>query len=47
MRRKVMAATEALEGGAERVVVADANANAPVRSAIDGGGTDVLPSALE
>ena len=47
MGRKVMAATEALEGGAERVVVADANANAPVRSAIDGGGTDVLPSALE
>ena len=47
MRRKVMAATEALEGGAERVVVANANADAPIRSAIDGGGTDVLPSALE
>ena len=47
MRRKVMAATEALEGGAERVVVADANADAPIRSAIDGGGTHVLPGALE
>ena len=47
MRRKVMAATEALEGGAERVVVADANAEAPIRSAIDGGGTHVLPGALE
>ncbi|CCQ35450.1 acetylglutamate kinase [Natronomonas moolapensis 8.8.11] len=47
MGRKVMAATEALEGGAERVVVANANADAPIRSAIDGGGTDVLPSALE
>ena len=47
MGRKVMAATEALEGGAERVVVADANADAPIRSAIDGGGTHVLPGALE
>ena len=47
MGRKVMAATEALEGGAERVVIADANADAPVQSAIDGGGTHVLPGALE
>jgi len=47
MSRKVMAATEALEGGAERVVVADANAESPIRSAIDGGGTHVLPGALE
>ena len=47
MGRKVMAATEALEGGAERVVVADANADAPIRSAIEGGGTHVLPGALE
>ena len=47
MSRKVMAATEALEGGAERVVVADANAESQIRSAIDGGGTHVLPGALE
>jgi len=47
MGRKVMAATEALEGGAERVVIADANADAPIRSAMDGGGTHVLPGALE
>ena len=47
MGRKVMAATEALEGGAERVVIADANADAPVQSAINGGGTHVLPGALE
>ena len=47
MGRKVMAATEALEGGAERVVVADANADAPIRSAINGGGTHVFPGALE
>ena len=46
MSRKVMAATEALEASAEAVVVADANAEAPVRSALDGGGTHVLPGAL-
>ncbi len=47
MRRKVMAATEALEGGAAGVVVADANADAPVSAAIAGGGTHVLPGAIE
>jgi len=47
MSRKVMAATEALEGGAERVVIADANADDPIRSAMDGGGTHVLSDALE
>ncbi len=47
MERKVMAATEALEGGARRVVIADANADAPIRSALDGGGTHVFPDALE
>ena len=46
MSRKVMAATEALEAGAEAVIVADANAENPVRSALDGGGTHVLPGAL-
>ena len=46
MSRKVMAATEALEAGAEAVVVADANAESPVRSALNGGGTHVLPGAL-
>jgi acetylglutamate/LysW-gamma-L-alpha-aminoadipate kinase len=47
MRRKVMAATEALEGGASEVVVADANADAPIRSAVAGGGTHLLPGAIE
>jgi acetylglutamate/LysW-gamma-L-alpha-aminoadipate kinase len=47
MERKVMAVTEALEGGAEAVVVADANAESPIRSALDGGGTHVLSDALE
>lgn len=47
MNRKVMAATEALESGADEVVIADANADAPVSTAVDGGGTHILPSALE
>ena len=46
MERKVMAAEEALASGAESVTVADANADAPVRSALNGGGTHVLPGAL-
>jgi len=47
MTKKVMAATEALEGGADEVVVANANANSPVVSALEGGGTHVTESALE
>jgi len=46
MTRKVMAATEALSGGAAEVVVADANAENPVSAALDGGGTHVLPEAI-
>ena len=46
MTRKVMAATEALSGGAAEVVVADANAEHPVSAAIEGGGTHVLPEAI-
>jgi acetylglutamate/LysW-gamma-L-alpha-aminoadipate kinase len=47
MTKKVMAATEALESGAAEVVVADANADAPVTGALDGGGTHIYASALE
>jgi acetylglutamate/LysW-gamma-L-alpha-aminoadipate kinase len=47
MHRKVMAATEALESGASEVVVADANADAPVTAALDGNGTHIHASALE
>jgi acetylglutamate/LysW-gamma-L-alpha-aminoadipate kinase len=46
MSRKVMAATEALEGGSPEVVVASANADRPVRAALEGGGTHVLQRAL-
>jgi acetylglutamate/LysW-gamma-L-alpha-aminoadipate kinase len=46
MSRKVMAIEEALDGGAERAVVADANADAPISVALDGAGTHVLPAAL-
>jgi len=47
MGRKVMAAEEALAGGAERVVVADANADRPVRAALEGSGTVVEASAVD
>jgi acetylglutamate/LysW-gamma-L-alpha-aminoadipate kinase len=47
MTKKVMAATEALEGGATEVVVADANANGPITTALGGGGTHVSPGVLD
>jgi len=47
MTKKVMAATEALESGAGEVVVADANADAPVTAALGGSGTHIHRSALE
>jgi len=46
MTKKAMAAREALSGGASEVVVAGANADAPVTAALAGGGTHVLPGAL-
>jgi acetylglutamate/LysW-gamma-L-alpha-aminoadipate kinase len=46
MTRKVMAATEALEGGATGAVVGDANADAPLTAALDGAGTTITPGAL-
>jgi acetylglutamate/LysW-gamma-L-alpha-aminoadipate kinase len=47
MSRKVMAAEEALDGGAPEVVVADANADEPILSALDGSGTHLYADALE
>ena len=46
MTRKVMAAEEALKGGAEAVVVADANADQPIRSALEGDGTTITRAAF-
>jgi acetylglutamate/LysW-gamma-L-alpha-aminoadipate kinase len=47
MTKKLMAAKEALTGGASEVVVASANADDPVLAALGGGGTHIVPSALE
>lgn len=46
MIKKVMAAKEALSGGASEVVVADANADRPITDAVDGGGTHITADAL-
>ncbi|MFC4359822.1 acetylglutamate/acetylaminoadipate kinase [Halobium salinum] len=46
MTKKVMAAVEALEGGAAEVVVADANLRDPITNALGGGGTHVSPGVL-
>ena len=46
MGKKVMAAREALAGGAARVVVADANVRDPVVAALGGEGTTIEASAL-
>lgn len=46
MTKKVMAAKEALSGGAPEVVVADANVDAPITDAVDGGGTHITADAL-
>jgi acetylglutamate/LysW-gamma-L-alpha-aminoadipate kinase len=47
MSRKVMAAREALEGGAAEVIVADANLERPIETALEGDGTHIFPSAFE
>lgn len=41
MKRKVLAATDAVAGGVHRAVLADARLDAPVRAALDGYGTVV------
>jgi len=46
MTRKVMAAAEALEGGARSVTVAEATASAPLVAALDGRGTTITPGAV-
>ena len=46
MSRKIMAAEEALSGGAPEVIVADANADEPILSALDGDGTHIKAGAV-
>ncbi|MEM4781023.1 MAG: acetylglutamate/acetylaminoadipate kinase [Halalkalicoccus sp.] len=46
MTKKVMAAKEALSGGAHEVIVSDANLNDPILAALDGHGTRFGPGAL-
>ncbi len=46
MERKVMAVREAMAGGAPEAVVADANIERPVATALEGDGTHVYPGAL-
>lgn len=46
MTKKIMAATEALDGGAAKVVVADANVNDPITTALNGAGTHIEPGVL-
>ncbi|MFD1685158.1 acetylglutamate/acetylaminoadipate kinase [Halobellus litoreus] len=46
MTKKVMAAKEALDGGAVTVIVADANADDPILAALDGSGTHIHASAV-
>ncbi len=47
MTKKVMAAEEALEGGASSVIVATANADEPITAALAGEGTTLEPGVLE
>jgi len=46
MGRKIMAVEEALTDGAPEAVVADANADAPISSALEGSGTHVYQTAV-
>jgi len=46
MERKVMAIEEGLDAGADRAVVANANADDPITSALEGSGTHVTRAAV-
>ncbi|WP_224270576.1 acetylglutamate/acetylaminoadipate kinase [Haloprofundus salinisoli] len=46
MTKKVMAAKEALTGGASAVIVSDANVNDPIVAALNGAGTRITRGAL-
>ncbi|MGM0604140.1 MAG: acetylglutamate/acetylaminoadipate kinase [Halobacteriota archaeon] len=46
MTKKVMAAREAIEGGAVRVTVSSANVSDPIVAALEGAGTTITASAI-
>ena len=46
MTRKLMAATDALQQGAEKAIIASANEEQPLLSALDGGGPHIYPEAI-
>ena len=46
MKRKLMAANDAIQNGAEKVIIAGANESNPLLSALSGGGTHIYPGAL-
>jgi Acetylglutamate kinase len=39
IKKKVLGAQEALQGGANRVIIADGRCNQPITAALDGSGT--------
>lgn len=47
MTRKVMAGREAIESGAESVIVGDASTDTPLVAALDGAGTHIHAEAVE
>ncbi|MCS6907110.1 MAG: [LysW]-aminoadipate kinase, partial [Anaerolineales bacterium] len=42
MKKKVLGAQEALEGGVKRVLIADGRVESPIRRALQGEGTTIL-----
>jgi acetylglutamate/LysW-gamma-L-alpha-aminoadipate kinase len=47
MKKKVLGAAAALDGGVERVVIADGRASRPIGAALDGAGTHFVASSVE
>lgn len=45
MKKKIMGAVEAVDSGVERVVLASANIDKPISSALNGGGTHIYRAA--
>tara|TARA_A100001037_G_scaffold214145_1_gene191946 strand:+ start:11919 stop:12740 length:822 start_codon:yes stop_codon:yes gene_type:complete len=46
MTRKLMAATDAIQQGAKKSIIASANEHKPLISALNGGGTHIYPEAI-